>query len=114
MSGKNFDRGDLDDAQSSQRALFWRDVAASYQKGDEEYSGLIFRDADFDGIEPGIIVPHSAAKLEEFRKELTSFCSIYEANFRLSGTHDREFKKFIHGKVDVLFLWYWTKVCMTI
>ncbi|KAE9017128.1 hypothetical protein PR002_g13475 [Phytophthora rubi] len=109
-TGKNFDRADLDDVQASQKALFWRDVAATYQMDDEEYSGLIADDADFDGIEPGTIVPHSAAMLEECWKELTSFYSIYEANFRLSGTNDREFKKFVHGKVDVLYLWYWTKI----
>ncbi|KAF4146477.1 hypothetical protein GN958_ATG04342 [Phytophthora infestans] len=81
----------------------------AYKENDEEYSGLIADDVEFVEITPGTIVPHNAAKLEELWKELTSFFSISEANFRLSGTHDQKFKKFTHGKADVLYLWYWTK-----
>ncbi|KAF4040219.1 hypothetical protein GN244_ATG07650 [Phytophthora infestans] len=110
VTGKNFDRADLDDFQFSEKALFWRDVETAYKENDEEYSGLIADDVDFVGITPGSIEPHNAAKLEELWKELTSFFSISEANFRLSGTHDQEFKKFTHGKADVLYLWYWTKL----
>ncbi|OWZ21054.1 hypothetical protein PHMEG_0004462 [Phytophthora megakarya] len=65
--------------------------------------GLIADGIDFEDIDPGTIVPHNAAKLEELWKELTSFFSIYEAKFRISGTHDQKFKRFGHGKADVLF-----------
>ncbi|KAF4040996.1 hypothetical protein GN244_ATG06764 [Phytophthora infestans] len=106
----NFDRADLDDPQFSEKALFWRDVETAYKENDEEYSGLIADDVDFVGITPDTIVPQNAAKLEELWRELTSFFSISKANFRLSGTHDQEFKKFTHGKADVLYLCYWTKV----
>ncbi|KAF4035747.1 hypothetical protein GN244_ATG12236 [Phytophthora infestans] len=80
-----------DDPQFSEKALFWRDVETAYKENDEEYSGLIADDVEFVGITPGTIVPHNAAKLEELWKELTSFFSISEANFRLSGTHDQKF-----------------------
>ncbi|OWZ09517.1 hypothetical protein PHMEG_00017771 [Phytophthora megakarya] len=88
VTGKNFDRPDLDDVRASEKAQFWRSVEAAYRIDDEEYRGLVADDLDFDGIDP-------------------------EANFRLSGVHEREFKKFTHGKADVLYLWYWTKVCFT-
>ncbi|KAF4046832.1 hypothetical protein GN244_ATG00729 [Phytophthora infestans] len=104
VTEKNFDRADLDDPQFSEKALFWR------EENDGEYSGLIADDVDFVGIIPETIVPQNAAKLEELWRELTSFFSISKANFRLSGTHNQEFKKFTHGKADVLYLCYWTKL----
>ncbi|EEY63038.1 uncharacterized protein PITG_14672 [Phytophthora infestans T30-4] len=110
VTEKNVDRADLDDPQFSEKALFWRDVETAYKENDEEYSGLIADDVDFVGITPETIVPQNAAKLEELWRELTSFFSISKANFRLSGTYNQEFKKFTHGKVDVLYLCYWTKV----
>ncbi|ETO86148.1 hypothetical protein F444_00272 [Phytophthora nicotianae P1976] len=45
-------------------------------------------------------------------KELTSFYSICAANFRLSGTHERQFKPFVQGKMDLLYLWYWLKISL--
>ncbi|ETM56840.1 hypothetical protein L914_00249 [Phytophthora nicotianae] len=42
-------------------------------------------------------------------KELASFYSICAANFRLSGTHERQFKPFVQGKMALLYLWYWLK-----
>ncbi|ETI48402.1 hypothetical protein F442_07582 [Phytophthora nicotianae P10297] len=109
VTGRNFDRADLDDVTDSLKAQFWRDVATVYCPNDDKFKGFIEYDADSDGIDPGTIVPHSPAKLEEMWMELTSFFSISEANFRLSGTHDHEFKRFVQGKLDVLYLGYWLK-----
>ncbi|KAF4043455.1 hypothetical protein GN244_ATG04221 [Phytophthora infestans] len=106
-TGRSFDRTDLDDAQSSAKSQFGRDVAAAYHSNDEVFRGLIEDDPAFEDIDPGVIVPHNQAKLEELWKELTSFFSVCAANFRLLGTHDHEFKQFVHGKMDVLYLWYW-------
>ncbi|OWZ14104.1 hypothetical protein PHMEG_00012460 [Phytophthora megakarya] len=53
VTGKNFDRPDLDDVRVSEKALFWRSVEAAYRIDDEEYSGLVADDLDFDGIDPG-------------------------------------------------------------
>ncbi|KAE8965466.1 hypothetical protein PR002_g28670, partial [Phytophthora rubi] len=64
----------------------------------------------FVGIDPSYIVPHNAAKLEELWSEVRSFFSIYEANFRMSGTHSRHFKNFVRGQFDVLYLWYWLQL----
>eukprot|EP00644_Phytophthora_capsici_P019573 jgi/Phyca11/133301/e_gw1.408.2.1 len=111
-TGENFDRADLDDVQSSVKNQFWRDVATAYHSNDEAFRGLINDDPAFGDIDPGIIVPHSPTKLEDLWKELTSFYSICSANFRLSGTHEREFKQFVQGKMDVLYLWYWLKVSL--
>ncbi|ETL41742.1 hypothetical protein L916_07339 [Phytophthora nicotianae] len=104
VTGRNFDRADLDDVTDSLKAQFWRNVATVYCSNDDKFKGFIEYDADSDGIDPGTIVPHSPAKLEEMWMELTSFFSISEANFRLSGTHDHEFKRFVQGKLDVLYL----------
>ncbi|EEY66980.1 uncharacterized protein PITG_17756 [Phytophthora infestans T30-4] len=111
-TGRSFNRTDLDDVQSSAKSQFWRDVATAYHSNDEVFRGLIEDDSAFEDIDPGVIVPHNPAKLEELWKELTSFFSICAANFRLSGTHEQEFKQFVHGKMDVLYLWYWLKVSL--
>lgn len=109
-AGKNFDRQDLDDIQASQKAQFWREVALKYGRDDEDCKGLISDDEAFVGIDPSHIVPHNAAKLEELWSEVRSFFSIYEANFRMSGTYSRHFKNFVRGQFDVLYLWYWLQV----
>ncbi|ETM97736.1 hypothetical protein PPTG_19938 [Phytophthora nicotianae INRA-310] len=109
--GKNFDRQELDNVNSSEKAQFWRDVEDKYGR-DEDCGGRISDDNAFTGINPALIVPHSATKLEELRSEVRSFFSIYEANFRMSGTHSREFKTFCQGHIDVLCLWYWLQVAM--
>ncbi|POM66126.1 hypothetical protein PHPALM_18062 [Phytophthora palmivora] len=93
---ETLDRTDLDDVQASEKTKFWLDIEAAYRQNDEEYRGLVADDIEFTGIDPGAV--------------LTSFFSISDANFRLSGTHDREFKKFTHDKADVAYHWYWTKV----
>ncbi|OWZ02390.1 hypothetical protein PHMEG_00026058 [Phytophthora megakarya] len=81
MGTGNFDRPDLDDVRASEKAQFWRSVEAGYRIGDEEYSGLVADDLDFGGIDPGTIVPHSTAKLEELWKDLTSFSAFQRLNF---------------------------------
>ncbi|OWZ21470.1 hypothetical protein PHMEG_0003974 [Phytophthora megakarya] len=106
VTGKNFDRQDLDDVQASQKAQFWKDVETKFWSNDKDCNGLIEDDVAFEGINRSIVVKHNAAKLEELWAEVRSFFSIYEANFRMSGTHSRHFKKFVRGQADVLYLWY--------
>ncbi|KAE8887078.1 hypothetical protein PF003_g27048 [Phytophthora fragariae] len=87
ITGKNFDRQDLDDIQASQKAQFWREVALKYGRDDEDCKGLISDDEAFVGIDPSYIVPHNAAKLEELWSE-----------------------NFVRGQFDVLYLWYWLQL----
>ncbi|KAK1947410.1 hypothetical protein P3T76_001420 [Phytophthora citrophthora] len=110
VTDKNFDRQDLDDVQASQKAQFWKDVETNFCSNDKDCNGLIEDDVAFEGINPSIVVKHNAAKLEELWAEVRSIFSIYEANFRMSGTHSRDFKKFVRGQADVLYLWYWLKL----
>ncbi|KAK1934331.1 Tetratricopeptide repeat protein 1 [Phytophthora citrophthora] len=110
VTGKNFDRQDLDDVQGSQKAQFWKDVETKFCSNDKDCNELIEDDVAFEGINPSIVVKHNAAKLEEIWAEVRSFFSIYEANFRMSGTHSRHFKKFVRRHADVLYLWYWLKL----
>ncbi|POM69854.1 Hypothetical protein PHPALM_13821 [Phytophthora palmivora] len=63
-----------------------------------EITGEFSNDAAFEGIDPSVIVPHIAEKLEEI---------IYESNFRMSGTHTKELKRFCRGQYDVSYLWHW-------
>ncbi|ETM54345.1 hypothetical protein L914_02306 [Phytophthora nicotianae] len=69
VTWKNFDRQDLDNVNSSEKAQFWRDVEDKYGR-DEDCGGRISDDNAFTGINPALIVPHSATKLEELRSEL--------------------------------------------
>ncbi|OWZ02337.1 hypothetical protein PHMEG_00026115 [Phytophthora megakarya] len=110
VTGNNLDRQDLDDVQASPKALFWKDVETKVCSHDEDCNGLIEDDVAFEGINPAIVVKHDAAKLEEPWAEVRSFFSIYETDFRMSGTHSPHFKKFVRGQTDVLYLWYWLKL----
>ncbi|KAE8885314.1 hypothetical protein PF003_g30615 [Phytophthora fragariae] len=95
ITGKNFDRQDLDDIQASQKAQFWREIALKYGRDDEDCKGLISDDEAFVGIDPSYIVPHSAAKLEELWSEVRSFSASTKQTF--------ECLELIPGTLRILF-----------
>jgi hypothetical protein len=108
-AGDTLSREQLDGAQPA-RDAFWLRIATAFATDRADTRELIVEDDMFEGIVLTTIVPHAATKLRDMWKEVNSAFVTASARFRQSGTHINDFKQFVHGRADVLYLWQWLRV----
>ncbi|KUF93707.1 hypothetical protein AM587_10013924 [Phytophthora nicotianae] len=110
-TGINFDRADLDEVQSLVENQFWSDVATATQMM-RPFKALLTTILLLKILILVSLCYTARLNCKDLWKELASFYSICAANFRLSGTHERQFKPFVQGKMALLYLWYWLKISL--
>jgi hypothetical protein len=108
--GDSLTREELDAPGPNRKAAFWIQVAAAFREENPAYAGFVDWDEGFGGIDPSVIVAHGATKLQDLWKGINSAFVVADENFRVSGTHDMDFKNFVGTRMDVLYLSLWLKV----
>ena len=91
----------------SANAEFWEDVHLAFTDNTNTDIGqLQFEHHVFTkyGIDPSIIVVHSAQKLKGIYTNLKSRLKHAYANYAKSGMHNSDFWNFCDGQIDVLYL----------
>lgn len=111
--GDTLTREQLDGAVNA-RDAFWNSVADAFRTDRPDCRALVALDEMFEGIDLTVVVAHSGAKLRSMWKEVNSHFITANARFRQSGTHVDDFKSFVHGRADTLYLWFWLKVRLII
>ncbi|GMF57968.1 unnamed protein product [Phytophthora fragariaefolia] len=105
-------RTELDGKLLNERSDFWLDVRAAfvdtYPDGDERYLLMFDDDAYFVGIDPALTKNvHSAKNPHKMWKEASN--NYFEAHrkFSSSGQNENEFRNFVDGRGDGLYLRKW-------
>ncbi|KAG1688094.1 hypothetical protein DVH05_004410 [Phytophthora capsici] len=102
-------RAEWDGKLLNDRSGFWTEVREAFVGAcppDHERNRLEFDDDDFfAGINPALAKPvHSSRKLYSMWKEVNRNYLEAHTKFSASGKNDNEFRNFVKGRGDVLYL----------
>jgi hypothetical protein len=100
-------RAELDTRQNQGSSAFWTDFHDTYTTSRMDLGELVSDVPVFAKCDPGIIVPHEAAKLRDMWKDVSGRYTLALSNSRVSGMHDNDFFSFCSGKIDVLYMHEW-------
>ncbi|EEY66830.1 uncharacterized protein PITG_17398 [Phytophthora infestans T30-4] len=99
-TGHQLRREELDQGGST----FWTDVATEFGSDNNEFDTLISDDEVFEGIDPSVVMAHSAAKLQRMWKEASSNFARAEAGSKVSGQNGQDFWDYCNGRTDVYYV----------
>ncbi|GMF40555.1 unnamed protein product [Phytophthora fragariaefolia] len=103
-------RRELDAGAVGGHNVFWQEVAAEFAAEREEYAGLVSKDDQFSGINPGHMVPHDDPKLKQIWKDTSAKYAAAHARATQSGSHESDFYYFCIGQLDALYVSAWLQV----
>ncbi|KAL4157019.1 hypothetical protein PRNP1_006045 [Phytophthora ramorum] len=97
-------RAELDTNQTQGSAASWTYFHDTYTTSRMDLGKIVSDLPAFAKYDPGIIVPHEAAKLRDMWKDVSGRYTLALSNSRVSGMYDNDFFSYCSGKIDILYM----------
>ncbi|GMF33943.1 unnamed protein product [Phytophthora fragariaefolia] len=95
---KNQSRAIIDKHAINEDSDLWREVTHDFNEDRENYNGLERKEREqYRGIHPAIAARHSAAKLLDMWRKLTSRYTVARGKSKLSGHNECDFYRYCKG-----------------